>query len=643
MKKLLAFFVFFSLISSAYCQTLFTYGNHSVSVNEFSKAFNKNKTATPDKAQSLRDYLDLYIKFKLKVQAAKDLHLDTLPSLQADLPNFRSQIEENYLKDDKEVNALINEAFSRSQKDMHVLDFFVPLNNLDSTDSIKAYNEINQFYQQLKNGKKDISAIIADVNKHGGSIRQNDLGFITVFTLPYEFENIIYGLKPGQSSAPYRSPKGWHIFKNVEERHAMGKIKLAQILFAVPENPNPQRSQTKKLADSIYSILKDGADFSKLAKEFSDDKMTYMNGGNMPEFGVSKYGGEFEREAFSLKKDGEISQPFETEFGYHIIKRISATPVPATKNDDTFMYDLKQEVMNDSRIAIARRKFVSEILPEIGFKKNAINEENLWRVTDSSLLANKEITAGKVDEKTILFSYNNHEQTKVSEWIQFSRNSNKPQTIPLRKTYKIAFPDFIAASAINNYRMRLQNFNINFKNQLDEFKEGSLLFEIMQRKVWNKASADSAGLLQYYNQHKEKYLWSASAEAVIFSCSNESVAGSAIAQLKKGKSWKEVMNDNSSRVHADSGRYELSQIPVIDKTNFTEGLITLPIVNKNDGTAAFTKIIKLYPGHQQRNFEEARGLVVNDYQNYLEEKWVEQLRKQYPIKVNEKVFQSLLK
>lgn len=644
MKKLLLLFLFSILISSIYCQTLFTYGNQSVNTNEFLRAYNKNKTATSDNEQALRDYLDLYINFKLKVKAAKDLHLDTLPALEADLQNFRGQIEENYLKDKKKVDALVDEAFLRSQKDIHVLHFFIAVNEQSaSADTAKLYKAINEVYQQLKLNKNSAKGILAKVNKDGISVKEDDLGFITVFILPYEFENIVYRLKAGQSSVPYRTKKGWHIFKNTEERHAVGKTKIAQILFAAPAGFIEQRAQTKKIADSVYNKLKNGVNFGQLAKEYSNDRMTYMNGGIIPEFGVSKYDPVFEKIAFSLNKDNEISQPFETEFGYHIIKRISADTVSSDKNDEAYMYNLKQQVLKDIRIEVATKKFVIDILPKTGYKKYKVNEEDLWKVSDSSLMANKNITGGNLNEKTILFSYNNNTKVKVSDWILYLRNSNKAQPGHLYESYKKLFPAFIAASSIENYRNRLQEFNLDFKNQIQEFKDGNNLFEIMERKVWGKASADSAGLLKYYNQYKEKYLWNASAEAIIFSCANENVAKNSIEELEKGKSWKDVMNDNSSQVQADSGRYELNQIPVNDKTNFTSGLITLPVINKNDGTEVFTKILKLYPDHQQRNFDDARGLVINDYQNYLEVKWIEQLKKQYPVKVNEKVFQTLLK
>ena len=642
MKKLVLLFALLCKFSPGDCQALFSFGNNTVTKDEFLKAYNKNNTTAGDNAQAMRDYLALYIKFRLKVQAAKDLRIDTLSTVKTDLHDFRIKIEDNYLNDNIKVNALLDEAFSRSQKDIHVLHFFVPEGTL-STDSMKPLQAIKEVDAQLKASKKSVREILAGVNKDGVVVEYSDAGFITVFSLPYEYENIIYGLKPGQSSIPYHSRKGWHIFKNVEERPAVGKVKLAQILLAVPEGSKTEELEVKKLADSIYDELEKGADFGILAKEYSDDRMTYEEGGVMPEFGVSKYGGDFAEMAFSLHKDEELSRPFKTAFGYHIIKRIAASPVPATKNDDTFMFNLKKEVLNDSRIDVARQQFVAAILPKTGFKKGAVDETDLWRVSDSSLLANRNITSGQVDEKTILFSYNDNSKVNVADWILFLRNSNKTQPAHLHETYKKLFFDFIAASATRNYSARLQYFNEDFKDQLDEFKEGNMLFEVMEREVWSKAFADSAGLRDYYNSHKEKYWWETAAEAIIFSCANRDVAKKAMEELGNGKSWREVMSNNISQVQADSGRYELGQIPVAGRTNFTEGLITAPVVNENDGTAIFAKILKLYPGRQPRNFEEARGLAINDYQTFLEEKWIEQLKKQYPIKISEKVFTSLLK
>ncbi len=169
-----------------------------------------------------------------------------------------------------------------------------------------------------------------------------------------------------------------------------------------------------------------------------------------------------------------------------------------------------------------------------------------------------------------------------------------------------------------------------------------MLFEVMERKVWSKASADSAGLEQYYNEHKANYKWSPSADAVLFSCSGIAVANKAEDEIKGGKKWKDVVSENASSIQADSASYELSQIPVIDKTNFSNGLVTVPVVNTGDGTAVFSLIIRMYPADEQRSFADARGLVINDYQNLLEKKWISELKKKYPVTINEELLKSML-
>ncbi|HSQ44545.1 MAG TPA: peptidylprolyl isomerase, partial [Ginsengibacter sp.] len=579
MKKLFLFVAFILLISITYSQALFTYGNHSVSKDEFLRAYNKNKTPSADPEKAMREYLDLYTKFKLKVQAAKDMHLDTLPSLQSDLQNFTAQIENNYLQDDKEVDALVNEAFYRSQKDIHVQHFYVLINDkMAPADTLKLYKAINEAYDELKKGKTDYGEIVAEIKEKTAPLQGNDLGWITVFTLPYEFENIVYDLKPGQVSKPYRSKKGWHIFKNEEERPALGKIRVAQILFAVPAGNINMRDHAKQLADSVYKALKSGADFGELAKQYSNDRKTYMNNGIMPEFGIATYDGGFEKVAFSLKNDSDISEPFQTEFGYHIIKRISRSPVPENKNDEAYIASLKQQVLADGRVALAKEKFLKEVLVKTGYKKNnAINEKDLWKITDTFAISNKKITSGNVNENTVLFSFNNA-KVKVGDWMKYVRNVKTANGTHPSQTPDELYKSYVSVAALENYKSRLEKFNPEFKYQVEEFKEGNMLFEVMEREVWSKAAADSVGLEKYYKEHKNNYKWNASADAVLFSCANSTVANSAADEINKGKKWNDLVKDNS-QIQADSGRYELSQIPVKKKTDFKAGLVTAPVLN----------------------------------------------------------------
>ena len=236
MLNKLKFIVFFSfLLSSAntlVAQTLFSYGANLVTKEEFLKAYNKNKIVVVDKQASLKEYLELYTKFKLKVKAAQDLGIDTLPQLQYDLQSFKTQVEDSYMSDEKSVEALTNEAFERIQKDVHTYYFFVPIKyDATPTDTLKAYEALKEIGKQLKEGKTAYNQIAIDASKIS-VVKHGDIGFVTAFSVPYEYENIIYKLGVGQASAIFRSTKGIHIFKNIEERKSAGKWRIAQILLA---------------------------------------------------------------------------------------------------------------------------------------------------------------------------------------------------------------------------------------------------------------------------------------------------------------------------------------------------------------------------------------------------------------------------
>lgn len=633
MKKLLIFFILACLTTGIHSQILFTYGNNAVTKDEFLRAYNKNKTAVSNKAMALREYLELYINFKLKVKEAKDMRIDTLATIANDLQNFRSQIEEGYLNDESRVNALIDEAFNRSQKDIHVGYLFFPFKNSDTLEPFKSA----QLYYQLSTLEGNLHIQPSSENK----INWTDVGFITVFNLPYEFENIVYSLKPGEKSKPYHTKNGYYIFKNIAERKAVGKIKAAQILIAVAEGANNDtKTNARKLADSVYNAFAAGADFSEAAKNFSNDQLTYLSGGVMPEFGVGKFSPDFENKIFALQKDGDITPPFETKHGYHIVKRLSRTGVPNDRND-SYLYNLRGQVLADKRIVSAKEKFVSDVLKRLNYKKNAvIKEKDLWRLTDSFSVSNKKIVIPGLNAASVLFTLNN-QTFKVNDWLSFVKDYKTTSSV-YGETNQELMSKFISKTALDNYKKRLPDFNPEFKYQLQEFKDGNMLFEVMERNVWNKASNDSTGLKKYYDQHKAKYTWNESADAILISAATEKIATHVIDHLKKGESWKHVAEENITQIQTDSGRYELTQLPAKPNIKFTEGLITEPLVNENDGTATLVKILKIYPANQQRNFEEARGLVINDYQILLEEKWIAQLKKKYPVKVNEKVFRSLL-
>lgn len=640
------FFLVSTLLVMVYvlpAQTLFTYGTNQVSKQEFLRAYNKNKTEVKDKQQALKEYLDLYAKFKLKVQAAKEMKLDTLQQLNYDVQNFRTQVEEGYLNDEKGIDQLLDEALARSQKDIHLLHFYIAISNkMAAADTIKAKKAMEEVREDLLKGKTDYDELVNEISAEFTKIKGTDIGYITALQIPYQFENVAYSLKPGGVSKVIRTKTGLHVFKNEGEKPSAGRWKIAQILLAVP--PNVDAVTLKKIehiADSLYNSLQAGADFAEMAKKLSDDKLTYMIGGEMPEFGTGKYDLPFETAVFALKNDGDITKPIFTGYGFHIVKRLQQKPTPIGRTDENFVYTIKQQLLQDARANIPKANFTKQVLAKIGFKKNtAVKDEVLYQYADS-VTESKTVGNYPINSKPI-FSFTQL-QVKGSDWLNFVKDYKLNNDVYKGESNKELLEKYINTAGIEYYRKHLEEFNDDFKYQMQEFKEGNMLFETMERNVWSRAANDSIGLMHFYTTHATQYKWAASASVYLFNCNSDKVANEAAVALQNGKSWKAIADESEGKIQADSGRYELSQIQLAPGSIIKEGTITKPLVNTSDFTASFVKILQLYPANAPRSFDEAKGLVINDYQNYLEEQWLTELKKKNPIKINEAVFNSLLK
>ena len=645
MKKIYLLLIFACFTGMVFSQTLFTFGSTPVDKAEFLRAYNKNKIQVTDKEKALREYLDLYIKFKLKVKAALELNLDTLPQLQYDAQSFRSQIEDSYLNNEKAVNDLLQEAFERSQKDLHIVHFFIPVEQgLSAVDTLKAFTAIHTLHNAIKAGRTDYDNLKAAAPV---TIKQSDLGFITVFSLPYEYEKIVYGLKPGETSKPYRGKNGWHLFKQTGERQAVGKWKVAQILFSFPPDATAEmKKETAKKADSVYQLLIQGEDFGKMVRWYSDDKASNSNNGELAEFGSGKFESSFENEIFKLSRDKEISNPFLTAYGYHIVKRLSQSPVPADKNDQGYQFELKQRIQQDNRINLAKDLFVKEILKQVDFKKtNAVSDTELFRYADSVIAKPNAETnnAGifPITGKTI-FQYAKTTLTG-KDWLDFIRSYKGSGELYQGESNPVLLNKFITVSVMDYYKKHLEEYNADFRYQMEEFRDGNVLFEIMEKNIWGKASADLDALKNHYTINKTKYLWNASADMIVFSCSGKTFAAEARAALIQGKDWKKIAEESNNNIQADSGRFELSQLPITIDAKTAEGFVSDIVESSVDGNSGFIKLVHHYAANLQRSFEEAKGMVINDYQNILEERWINELKNKYPVKVNEAVFKTLLK
>jgi peptidyl-prolyl cis-trans isomerase SurA len=645
-KRWLIVFIAFSITITASSQTLFTYGKYTADAKEFLRAYNKNNSQTAgNKAKAIRDYLDLYINSRLKIQEAYEREYDTLPQIKSEVETLRAQIIENYMSDPEAITRLTKEAFQRSLKDIHVAHIFISFNDKAGiVDTAAASKKLNDVLSRLR--KKEDFLKVAEQLSDEPSAKTNkgDIGYITVLTLPYPFENIIYTTAPGTYSKPFVSKIGYHIFKNLGERKAVGKIKAQQILIAFPPGSDDAfKKRAGLLADSLYRRIMAGDDFGKLATSFSNDYISAATGGNLPDIAIGQFEPVFEKMVWSLKKDGEVSKPFMTSHGYHIVKRVSAKPVITKPDDKTNIDDLKQKIMSDDRWKTAKDFIYTRVQKKPGVQKMNYSDAVLWALSDS-LLDFKPAGIGKaMNQQSPLFKIGDTTIT-VSQWISHAQVNRYKADRSGLKSYPDLMDEFTRSAMYEYYRSHLEDFSEEFCVQMDEFRDGNLFFEIMQQEIWNRTQNDSTQLWALYKKNRAKYNWKPSADAVIFFCSDANAAKTLHDQLKKDpESWRKVTETQSEKVVADSSRYEWEQIPGLEKATPKQGMLTQLTGNTADNSSSFACIIKVYTESSPRTYNEAKGLVMNDYQAGLEEQWIQDLRKKYPVVIDQKVLAEISK
>jgi len=626
-------------------QTLFSYADKSVSKNEYLKAFNKvYPTRIPDKPKKIREYLDLYINSKLKIQEALQRGYDSLPGFMEEYAALRNQVLENYMTDTETLNAMTEEAFARSQKDIKVQHIYIPYTQTANfSDSPVVKLKIQEAYMELQSGKAFEDVALKFSQDPSVASNKGVIGYITVFSLPYQFENIIYSLKPGKYSAPHRSNSGYHIFKNVSERKAAGRIKAAQILLAVPPgSDSPTKDKLALLADSIYNRLQKGDDFSKLAREFSNDVVSSASGGTMPEFGLGTFDPEFEEVAFSLPSDGAISKPFLTQHGYHIIKRISIVPTSAIK-DKKSLDAIRALVEKDSRVNVAKDKLYNSVLEKAGFKQFTVDQQLLQGFLDSVFAYKSPAPTNPVNKSTALFSIG--QTTKMAgDLVTYGMGNRFLADGSGVKPLQQLIQEFKKNTVMEYYRDHLEDFNEEFNAQMKELKDGNLFFDIMMKEVWSKAQADTLGQRTFFEKNKKKYQWNYSADAVIFYCGDDASAKTFHDILVKDPSkWKDLLESYSDKITSDSARFEVTKIPGAQKATAKKGTITPVIKNKDDNSASFAMIFTLHPLPGQKTFSDARGDIISDYQDDIDKTWIAELKKKYPVSIKEDVLKSIAK
>lgn len=662
MKKItgiiIACFVTITAFAQNNSQMLLTVENEKITVDDFLKVYNKNNNAANAiDPKSVEEYLELFINFKLKVKEAEALGMDTAKDFVRELRGYRTQLAKPYLTDQEMTDELIKEAYERMKTDVHTSHILVRVGlNALPADTMKARNRLNSILRVIKNPEKDFGKTAAEWSEDPSAAQNyGDLGYFTAFQMVYPFETAAYNTEVGKVSKPVRTRFGYHLLYIHDKRPARGQIKAAHILIKTDEKAEDiKQANAEQKINEIYERIKKGESFEALARQFSDDKSSAVKGGELPMFGTGRMVPEFEDAAFALKSDGEVSAPIKTQYGWHIIKRLEYEPIPPFEE---VAKEIKRKISRDGRSQKTKTAFLDKLKNTYQYKvdEKALKEMVSCMTDDffeGQWSAEKEC-AGK---EKFLFSLVDVEQgSKKYEFTQadlaqFMQSNRRYERTEENLGQKETILGLILDRMVEAKVMQLEDDNLEekypeFKHIMKEYRDGILLFELMDEKVWTKAIKDTAGLEAFYEANKTKFMWDKRLDAKIYVCKDEAVAKKArkLAKKQAKKGWS---NDRIlEKINADSqlaldireGKYLKGDDPIIDKIEWKQGLSE----NMNiDNQTIFVSVLQVLPP-QPKAISEARGIITAAYQTKLEEDWIKELRNKYNFKVDENVLKSI--
>jgi len=483
-SNILVVFIIFS--SFVYAQKdsdiLFSVENASVSVLEFKNVYEKNLSLLiDDKQKDVENYLDLYVKFKLKLSEAQRLKLDTTRSYKREIETYKNQLIAPYLQDSAFLEQLIEKAYFRTKYKVNASHILVKVpKGVLPKDTLQFYNKITKAREEVLKGKSFSKVALKYSDDQSVKSNLGNLGYFTAFKMVYKFENAVYNTAVDSVSKPFRTRFGYHFVKVNELQLSDGEIEVAHILIT------DKSTKGKQKIDSIYTSLLNGADFNTLVLKYSNDKSTVSNGGRLPKFGVGRMLKSFEDKSFDLKKENELSTPFLTHFGWHIVKLIKKSPVKSFE-------EMKAELTRKVRASGGARMSDLVVLNKLKKKyKININKAAKKVFDEKNIRAKNRDSLGKslltINEKIIL-------QNVFYDYLRNRRH----------KPVNVLFEEFIDQEVLHYFKENLIHTEPEFARTLQEYKEGLVVFDLMQQKVWNKAANDKKGLQSYFDAHKTTY------------------------------------------------------------------------------------------------------------------------------------------
>jgi len=623
---------------------VFTVGIDTVWGAEFERVYsknNKNPEVRPTQ-EELEEYLDLYIKFKLKVLEAYSLGMEKNKSFKKELAGYRKQLAKPYLTDKEITGRLIDEAYARMKTEVDASNLMVHVSTMAfPEDTLKALQRIRNWHTLISEGKMTFEELARDSSTDSyGRKHEGRLDYFSAFNMIYPFENKAYTTDIGEMSELFRTQFGYHILKVNNKRPARGEVKVAHILI---RTNNDSEYETKKpKIDAVYKRVVAGENWNDLVLQFTEDFGARSNGGEMN--WIKSIGGNTPKElkelAFSLENIGDIAGPIKTELGWHIIKKLETKDILPYDRMKEF---IKYKISRDSRSQLNKKAVLSRIQKENNYSPNQSSIDKYLKSLDSTIIYNVWNPGAEHQTNEVLFTIGSRSYT-FFDMSGFAGNyKNGDPKANIENVRQSMFNSFRDESNLSYEEDILEKKYDDFKYLMQEYRDGILLFELTNKVVWKKASEDTVGLESFFNARRDDYKWKERLVYRTYKCSNDKTAKKVKKCLKKKVDDSVILqklNQNDPlAVRIDQKVVERGTDSLIDAFSWEKNFHTL-----NDGSKnTVYLVIDEVKAPEFKELKETMGPVTSDYQDHLEKLWLTELRARYPVKVADNALDKLFR
>ncbi len=618
-------------------EVLFSVAEDPIYVSEFLRVYNKNLDLVQDASQrDVDEYLKLYTTYKLKLKEALALKLNEKPSYIKELGKYQKQLASSFMTDSKVTDALIEEAYQRVSYDIKANHILIKIDaNANPQDTLKVYNDL------LKIRERTLSEGFEKVRKevhNGKTVFGEELGFFTGFKMVYAFENEAYNTPVGEISKPFRTRFGYHIVNVLEKRKSQGERSVAHIMVVNKKEDTINKPEER--IQEIYNKFKQGEDFEALAKQFSDDKNSAPRGGKLAPFTRGQLRAEkFEDVAFSLENEGDVSEPLQSAYGWHIVKLLNKKLIPPFEDMKS---ELEAKVKRDDRSKLINEALYNSLKKQYDIKENLqavdyftsiLNEDYFkrsWTLPEDFKSNDKLV---KIGEKQ--FTYKDFGDYLLEK--QKSRIIKKP----LKAFAKDNYDTFLNENLIKYKEANLEKENEEYAHILGEYRDGLLLFDLMENTIWNTSKTDSTEIKHFYETNKDNYKTKEKVDAIVASSAKQKVLKKVSKLLEKGivldDIKKQINNKETTEVIFTVDTMDVSNKALPKDLQFKKGVSK---IYKHNNTFTLVNIKDILP-QEQKSFDEAKGNVISDYQTFKEDNWINTLREKYNVVVNNEVLKKV--